>query len=70
MMSVSLNGPFLTSSVVVLQLRNKASCRPGSATPLPASASSAVAISFKLSRGGNFNQRVIARYPPGRNWRR
>ena len=60
-MSAGVSGPFLTRSVVVSQLRIRASWRAGSAAPRRSSARNAVRNSFAASRGGSFSQRVIAR---------
>ncbi len=62
--SAGVNAPFLTSRVLVFQLRIIAMRRPGSLTPDCRSASIAVAISFTLSRGGILIQRVMASNPP------
>ena len=64
-MSSLLNAPFLTSSVLVFQLRTSASRDPGSATPERSSAATAAANSLSASRGGSVTQRVIASRPPG-----
>ena len=63
-MSSLLNAPFLTSSVLVCQLRTSASRDAGSATPERSSATTAAANSLSASRGGSVTQRVIASRPP------
>ncbi len=63
--SALVNAPFLISSVLVFQLRMSARLFPGSVAPADSSASIAVAVSFRLSRGGSLSQRVIATKPPG-----
>ena len=65
-MSAPPKAPFLTSSVLVFQLRISASRAPGSATPERSSAATAAANSLRASRGGSVTQRVIASRPSGR----
>ena len=68
--SACVSAPFLTTNVLVAQPLINANRVPGLNTPACSSAATAVANNFKLSRGGNRNQRVIASIPPGARWAR